>query len=151
VKSFNADWCFDCGLTVDDIEDDEFSCRGGLAQHIIYRAIIGGNEQYNSRALVSLIHSWVVTGSASINVLSHRLHLDKDCNTLLIDLNEPDCPLQPDTESRNEEGSNNAGELSSFLIGAIIFSVLILVLILVITIIILKIYSKRRERYDLLD
>ena len=93
---------------------------------------------------MSFIHSWVASGSASITVLSHRLHLDKDCNTFLNNLNEPDCPLQSDTKS---DKGDNAGEFSSFLIGAIIFCVLILVLILVIMVIIIKtLNSKRRER-----
>ena len=149
MKGFNANGCPDhnCGLTVDDIRDDEFSCRGGSTKHIIYRAVIGGTEQYNAQALVSLIHSWVASGSASITVLSHRLHLDKDCNSLLNDLNEPDCPLQTNTDSESLGG--NAGGFSSFLIGAIIFSVLILVLILVIVVIVLKHFKSKRERYKI--
>ena len=53
--------------------------------------MIIGTDMYSAPALVSHIQSWVATGSASITVLSTRLHLDKSCNASLDTLAEPDC------------------------------------------------------------
>ena len=149
MKSFNADGCPDCGLKDADIRDDEFSCRGGLTKHIVYRAaMVGHTQKYNARVLVSHIHSWVVSGSASITVFFHRLHLDKDCKTYLGNLSEPDCPLQLDPDSQADQKGGSAGEISSYLIVAIVFGViLILGIVLVIMMVVMKYFkTKRRER-----
>ena len=149
MKSFNIDGCIDCGLKDADIRDDEFSCRGGLIKHIVYRAaMVGRTQKYNTRALVSQIHSWVVSGSASITVFFHRLHLDKDCKTYLANLSEPDCPLQLDPDTQDDQKGINADEMSSYLIVAIVFGViLILGIVLVIMMVVAKyLKSKRRER-----
>ena len=85
--------CQMCGLTAVNIRDDEFSCRGGLTNHIIYRAMIIGTNVYSPIALVSLLQSWVESGSASITVESQRLNLDEECSTPLDSLSDLDCPL----------------------------------------------------------
>lgn len=88
--------CPTCRLTVDNIKNDEFSCRGRLANSnfIVYRARIVGTDVYSAPALVSLMQSWVGTSSASISIqLSSRLHLDASCPTSLDTLRSPDCPL----------------------------------------------------------
>ena len=140
VDKLNAEVCPICNLTADDISDDEFSCRGGLTKHIVYRGEIGGTEIYSAQALVSLIQSWVAGGSASITVLSHRLDLDKHCTTVLRDLNEPDCPLNADL-------GDSAGEISGLIAGAIIFTILTAVLIVVIVIVVVRCHkwNKRLE------
>ena len=96
VEEFNDQVCSTCGLTTANIRDDEFSCRGGLTNQIVYRAMIIGTSVYSAPGLISLMESWVSTGTASITVLSSRLHLDEDCSTPLDTLNEPDCPLEED-------------------------------------------------------
>ena len=83
--------CTECELEEDNIRNHEFSCRGGLTNQIVYRSMIIGTDMYSAPALVSRIQSWVATGSASITVLSTRLHLDKSCNASLDTLAEPDC------------------------------------------------------------
>ena len=94
VEEFSARVCSTCGLTTANIRDDEFSCRGGLINQIVYRAMIIGTSVYSAPGLVSLMESWVASGTASITVLSSRLRLDKDCSTPLDTLNDPDCPLE---------------------------------------------------------
>ena len=96
VEEFNDQVCSTCGLTTANIRDDEFSCRGGLTNQIVYRAMIIGTSMYSAPGLVSLMESWVSSGTASITILSSRLHLDEDCSTQLDTLNEPDCPLEED-------------------------------------------------------
>ena len=98
AEEFSAQVCSTCGFTTTNIRDDEFSCRGGLTNQIVYRAMIVGTSVYSAPGLVSRIQSWVASGAASITVLSSRLHLDKDCSTPLDTLNEPDCPL-PEAET----------------------------------------------------
>ena len=85
--------CTNCSLSIANIRDDEFSCRGGLTNQIIYRAMIIGTDSYSPVDLVSLIQSWVSTGYASIVVETSHLLLDNDCSTLLDTLRDPDCPL----------------------------------------------------------
>ena len=149
-----------CGLTIANIRDDEFSCRGGLTNQIVYRAMIIGTSTYSAPGLVSLIESWVASGTASITVLFSRLHLDKDCSTPLDTLDDPDCPLEmattaavapmtttlkeaktttkPEDKGPNVKpivaGTVRAGEIGGFLVGAVIV-ILLAVLILVIIII----------------
>ena len=94
IEEFNAQVCSTCGLTTANIRDDEFSCRGGLINQIVYRAMVIGTSMYSAPGLVSLMESWVASGTASITVLSSRLHLDKDCSTPLDTLSDPDCPLE---------------------------------------------------------
>ena len=89
-----VEMCSTCGLTTANIWDDEFSCRGGLTSQIIYRTMVIGTSVYSAPGLVSLLESWVASGTASITVLSSRLHLDKDCSTPLDTLSDPDCPLE---------------------------------------------------------
>ena len=136
VDKLNTEVCPTCTLTTADISDDEFSCRGGLTKHIVYRGEISGTEMYNASALVSLIQSWVASGSASITVLSYRLHLDKHCTTLLKDLSEPDCPLHV---------GNSAGGISGLLVGVIVFTLLTTVLTVVIVIVVIR-CCKRKKR-----
>ena len=112
--------------------------------------MVGCTRQHSARALVSLLHSWVVSGSASITVFFHRMHLDKDCKTYLGNLSEPDCPLQhgPDSPA-DQKGDSTSGEISSYLIVAIVFGViLILGIVLVIMVVVMKYFKSktRRER-----
>ena len=117
--------------------------------------MIIGTDTYSATDLISLIQSWIVSGSASITVFSSRLQLDKDCTALLDTLNEPDCPLNAEpqqtatarkpTESIDMAPTASshhvrAAEIGGFLIGAIII-ILLAVLILVIVIIAIKKYK----------
>ena len=81
---------------MDNILEDHFSCRG-LTNHIVYRAMLVGTGTYGAPAVVSLMDRWVASGSASLSALSTRLHLDKDCVTVLDTLDDPVCPLQTET------------------------------------------------------
>ena len=85
--------CPGCHLTRSNIRDDEFSCRGGLTDRIVYRAMIIGTTVYSPRDLLSLIQSWVRSGNASIHILSTRLYIDQDCDTSLDTLGDSDCSL----------------------------------------------------------
>ena len=114
--------CPTCRLTDANIKDDEFSCRGGLTNYIIYRARIVGTDMYSAPGLVSLMQSWVGSDTASIAIQSSsRLHLDASCPTSLDTLRSPDCPLVsrppitttvglPETKptSKKPEGSTTA-------------------------------------------
>ena len=167
--------CSTCGLTTANIREDEFSCRGGLTNQIVYRAMIIGTEVSSAPYIVSLMESWVASGAASITVLSSRLHLDKDCSTPLDTLNDPDCPLveaetttattaTPMTTTKKmvttlkptdkDKGPSvkpiiaetvNAGEIGGFLIGAIII-ILLGVLILVIIIITMRKFKSKSNK-----
>ena len=146
--------CPSCGLTIANIKDDEFSCHGGLTNHIVYRAMIIGTDTYGAPDLVALIQSWVASGSASVTVFSTRLRFDKDCTTYLDTFNEPDCPLSIESQQTTMPKENvslalapsasshpvRAGEIGGFLIGAIII-VLLAVLILVIIVLALRKYK----------
>ena len=92
-----AQLCPACDLTVANIKDDEFSCRGGLTKQIVYRARMVGTNTYSAAGLVSLMRSWVGSGRASIMVQSSRLHLDPTCDAYLDTLQSSDCP--PDKQS----------------------------------------------------
>ena len=90
--------CPRCRLTTANIRDDEFSCRGGLTNQIVYRAMIIGTTTSSPTDLVSLIQSWVRGGAASIRVPSStRLYIDPDCDAILDTLWDPDCPLSSTT------------------------------------------------------
>ena len=134
IDKLNSEVCPACNLTTVDISDDEFSCRGGLTKHIVYRGEISGTATYSAPALISLIQSWVASGSASITVLSYRLHLDKHCTTMLKDLSEPDCPLHADF-------GGTAGEMSGLLVGMIVFTIVTAVLIVVIVMVLMRYYK----------
>ena len=156
MEELDARVCPTCDLTVANIRNDEFSCHGGLTNRIIYRAMIIGTDTYSAPNLVSLIQSWVASGSASVTVFSSRLRFDKDCTTFLDTFNEPDCPLnnvEPQQTATAPKPTENVdvspsaqpnhvrtGEIGGFLIGAIII-VLLAVLILVIVIVALKKYK----------
>ena len=133
ISKLNTEVCPICNLSIADISDDEFSCRGGLTKHIVYRGEISGTEMYSAPALIFLIQSWIAGGSASITILSYRLYLDQHCTTLLKDLNEPDCPLHADLGS-------SAGEISGLLVVMIIFTILTVALIMVIVIMVMRCY-----------
>ena len=86
--------CPRCGLTTANIRNNEFSCRGGLTNQIVYRAMIIGTTTSSPADLVSIIQSWVRGGAANIRVSSGtRLYIDRDCDTPLDTLWDPDCPL----------------------------------------------------------
>ena len=86
--------CPRCRLTTANIRDDEFSCRGGLTNQIVYRAMIIGTTTSSPTDLVSLIQLWVRGGAASIRgPSSTRLYIDPDCDAILDTLWDPDCPL----------------------------------------------------------
>ena len=150
-----------CSLSIANIMYDEFSCRGGLTNQIVYRGMIIGTDSYSPAALVSLIQSWVNTGYASIVVETSHLFLDKDCSTLLDTLRDPDCPLElpPTTTSSvtppkttappsttkekpsvvsNAVGSPlRAGDIGGILV-ALIISTLVAVLLIVLVVSIMK-------------
>ena len=152
IKELDVRVCPSCGLTIANIRDDEFSCHGGLTNHIVYRAMITGTDTYGAPDLVSLIQSWVASGSASVTVFSTRLRFDKDCTTYLDTFNEPDCPLTIKSQQTTMPKENvspapsasshhvRAGEIGGFLIGAIII-VLLAVFILVIIVMALRKYK----------
>ena len=144
--------CPSCGLTIANIKDDTFSCHGGLTNRIVYRAMIIGTDTYSAPDLISLIQSWVASGSASASVFSTRLQFDKDCTTYLDTFNEPNCPLRIESQetttatkpkesvSSVSGASSRGGEIGGFLIGAIII-VLLAVLIVVIIVVALWKYK----------
>ena len=152
IQELNGRVCPSCGLTVPNIRNDEFSCHGGLTNRIVYRAMIIGTDTYSAPSLVSLIQSWVTSGSASVTVFSTRLRLDMDCAAFLDTFNDPDCPLkiesrQTTTAPKPKENISpssphhvGASEIVGFLIGSIVI-ILLAVLLLVIAIIALKKYK----------
>ena len=130
--------------------------------------MVVGTEVRTAVDLVSFIHSWVASGRASITALSIRLHLDKDCSTVLDNLDEPVCPLQiesttqptvlmvttPKPEVKGPTGSSKpvvaaevrTGEIIGFLFGAIIIILLAVLITVIIIITFQKFKSKPTKR-----
>ena len=149
--------CPSCGLTFTNIKDDEFSCRGGLTNYIIYRARIVGTDVYSAPGLVSLMQTWISSGSASLSVQStSRLHLDPTCRTSLDTLRSSDCPMVPEPDIKTTEqtkpevskpedidkgqsaaAATSAGEVGGIIVGALIV-ILLVVLIVVLSIIVMR-------------
>ena len=160
--------CPRCGLTTANIRDDEFSCRGGLTNQIVYRAMIIGTTTSSPADLVSLIQSWVRGGAANIRVSSDtRLYIDRDCDTPLDTLWDPDCPLsmattstppptistttisttEPDTTAPTTTTMQNSGTERSVgdaepvvrggLIGGVVIAVVIVLLIVVLLVVLI--------------
>ena len=152
IQELDTRVCPSCGLTISNIRNDEFSCHGGLKNRIVYRAMIIGTDTYSATDLVSLIQSWITSGSASITVFSSRLRFDKDCTAFLDTLNDPDCPFNaeqqqtataPESVNMAPTASSyhvRAAEIGGFLIGAIII-ILLAVFILVIVVVAMKKYK----------
>ena len=107
--------CPRCLLTMANIRDDEFSCRGGVTNHIVYRAMITGTTAYSPSDLVSLLQSWVESGTASIFIPStiQRLFIDEDCRTRLDTLWDPDCP--PPVVPTTQEKPTTAAETTTYI------------------------------------
>ena len=171
VKEINI-MCPSCSLSIANIMGDEFSCRGGLTNQIIYRAMIIGTNTYSPVALVSLIQSWVSTGYASIIVERSRLFLDKDCNTILDTLRDPHCPPElpsttssmtvpettapsstittterPSVISEVMESPLRARDIGNMLV-ALIIALLIAVLVVVLAVTIIKWRAFKKKSYD---
>ena len=145
-----AHLCPGCGLTVANIKDDEFSCRGGLTTQIVYRARIVGTEVYNAPGLISLMQSWVATNRASIMVRSSRLHIDPSCGITLDTLYTTDCskgqgPVSPPTTSPITQV--NGGEIGGIVVGAVI---VLLLIILIVVIMLKKWRPKIIRRYTII-
>lgn len=164
--------CPGCGLSLANIRDDEFSCRGGLTNSIVYRAMIIGTDVYNPFDLVSLIQSWVSSGFASIVVQRSHLFLDVDCNAMLDTLSDPDCPLaeppvmttsaipprrttQPSTTTGRPGVVSNAvaspiraGVIGGILVATIIAALIAVLLVVLIVTILKWRTSKKKSSYD---
>ena len=158
--------CPSCSLSIANIRDDEFSCRGGLTNQIIYRAMIIGTNSYSPNDLLSLIQSWVSSGYASIVVETSHLFLDKGCSTLLDTLRDPDCPLMlpptttssvtppkttapPSTTKEKPSVVSNAvraGDIGGILV-ALIIAVLTAVLLIVLVVTIMKWRAFKKKSY----
>ena len=129
--------------------------------------MIIGNEVRTAVDLVSLIKSWVASGKASIIALSIDLHLDRDCSTVLDNLDEPVCPLLNESTStqptvtkatmpKPEEkrptsdaivaAKVESGEIVRFLLGVIIIIVLAVLIIVIIIVTIKEFKSKPTKR-----
>ena len=149
--------CPTCGLTVANIKDNEFSCRGGLTKQIVYRARIVGTDVYSAPGLVSLMQSWVGSGRASIMVQSSRLHLDSACATSLDTLKSPDCKgrgdstPKPPTDSfgkpitapqSGSSGGASLGEIGGIAVGGVIIFLLAILIVLIVVVIMWKMKSK---------
>ena len=151
--------CPTCGLTTANIKDDEFSCRGGLTDYIVYRARIVGTDTYSAPGLVSLMQSWVDSGRASIMVQSSRLHLDPTCDASLDTLKAPDCESPGEESSTTTESSAEAaaaktsgasvGEIGGIAVGVLIAVLLIILIVLVVLVIMWKMKSKLSIRYKI--
>ena len=174
VEEFSAQACATCGLTAANIKNDEFSCRGGLTNQIVYRAMIIGTDVYSAPGLVSLMESWVASGTASISALSLRLHLDSNCRTSLDTLNEPDCFLEVETTTTTDTSTTTtvtsdevitttpevkdqgpdvkltvarsvrSGEIGGFVVGAIIVILLVAIIIVITAVAIRRFKSKTK-------
>ena len=167
MEEFNNQVCPECQLTADNIRDHEVSCRG-FTNHIVYKAMVVGTEVRTAMDLVSLIYTWVASGRASITALSIRLHLDKDCSTVLDNLDEPVCPLQIESTTQptvlkvttpkpEEKGSTDSskpvvaakvrtGEIVGFLFGAVVIILLAVLIIVIIIVAFKKFQSKPTKR-----
>ena len=162
--------CPACNLTVANIKNNEFSCRGGLTKYIIYRARMVGTDVYSALGLVSLMQTWVSTGTASISVRSSsRLHLDASCPTSLDTLRSADCPMvsppvvvstdekpvtktteenkKPEVTSKPEDGSQRGIGLSSAArsgeIGGIFVGSLVVILLAVLIVMLAIVMMKK--------
>ena len=163
--------CPQCRLTTANIKEDQFSCRG-LTNHIVYRAMLVGTGTNSAPDIVSLLQMWVASGSASISALSTRLHLDKDCNTVLDTLDDPVCPLQVVSEETttttqaavskttipkpdNKGPSSNpitgehirVGEVLGFVLGIAIIVLLGVLIVVIIIVAAKKFKSKPNKRW----
>ena len=113
---------------------------------------------YSAPGLVTLMQSWVDTGSASIAIQSSsRLHLDASCPTSLDTLRSPDCPFvspptipttmgrpEPKTTQKKPEETNKPasedrtglsasptdGEIGGMFIGVLVVLLLTVVIML---------------------
>ena len=133
--------------------------------------MIVGTKVRTAVDLVSLIQSWVASGRASITALSIRLHLDKDCSTVVDNLDEPVCPLQTVAESATQPtatvfnvtmpkpeqtgpSSNpvvaadkvGTGEIVGLLFGAIVITAFAVLIVVIIIVAVKKFKSKPTER-----
>ena len=162
--------CPRCRLTTANIKEDQFSCRG-LTNHIVYRAMLVGTGTYSAPDIVSLLQMWVASGSASISALSTRLHLDKDCDTVLDTLDDPVCPLQVVSETTtttqaavsktttpkpDDKGPSSnpitgehirVGEVLGFVLGIAIIVLLGILIVVIIIVAAKKFKSKPNKRW----
>ena len=129
LKSLNT-MC-NCELTGENIETGLFSC-GQQDHQIIYRAHILGTLNYSALDLVSLIHSWIVSGKAYITVNSFRMQLDPTCPSRLDTLNDPECSFVEVTttasKSKPTAAQESSASMSPFKMGGIFLSVFIVIL-----------------------
>ena len=93
-----------CGVTASYISQGEFSCRGGLAQQIVYRARVSGTATRSASDLVALLVRWVKNEHSSVVVDKFHYSVDTTCDANLDSIHAPDCPLPtlPPTDASSQ-------------------------------------------------
>ena len=99
---------------------------------------------YSAPRLVTLLQSWVGSGSVSILVRSSRLHLDPTCVTTLDNIKAPDCPIgrytfetttpkadTTESDAKTSHGATDVGIIGGTIGVAALFLLAILIVILV--------------------
>ena len=80
--------CNECGITVDVIDMQTFTCYPGSPTNVTYQARVGGTAEAYSLSLSTLIDEWI-DGGDNITVMGVNMKVDIKC--LQTVMPEDDC------------------------------------------------------------
>ncbi len=128
-----------CGFTMQHLMAGEFRCLSQL-EEVTYRARLSGTTSTSSSDIVALIEEWVVSGEASVLVLSVRMSLDSTCWPVAIE----SFAAQECGEEDNQPASDGSDNTVAVVGGVV---AVVVVLIVAITVLVIAILVLRRRRH----
>ncbi len=118
----------------------EFRCLSQL-EEVTYRARLSGTTSTSSSDIIALIEEWVVSGEASVLVLSVRMSLDSTCRPVAIE----SFAAQECGEEDNQPASDGSDNTVAVVGGVV--AVVVVALIVAITVLVIAILVLRRRRH----
>ena len=156
-----------CGCLLDEaiISNEEFSCTIE-PKEVLFRAVLSGSEDEECTEVLSYIHQWLETGTASISILGNRVMVSPNCAVEIESFDDPpDCSTQPATTtlplgtqvttstslkmvtSTPQKASSSGEEPDiTLLIGTATGGTVVLVSIFIVIVLIVSIHRQRKKK-----
>ena len=140
--------------------DAQFFCDSKVTTDVIFRARLSSTSQVSDTDLILILREWVVSGTAFVVVDNAQLHVDANCEVLLLSYTDPICPasgarVTTDTPTTAKDGvggtaGTNSGTSTSSILWPIVGTVAGGVVIILVVLIAIQICNRRgkAKRYN---
>ena len=134
-----------CQISAAYITAATFSCDPQETTGVIFRAKLSSTSKVRATNMTSLVHKWIISGSASLTIEHVHLVVDPACNVLINSFSDHICSPAPVVTYSTPTVTVEGVSATSNIIGTLIGTVLVAIIVILVVICALHIFKNRRQ------